>query len=132
GAWGWARIALKTASPEPLAPSRRRRGGRRYKQVSLVPHEVVFAVDGELVVLAHEDRADRAGFFAVAAKDAARLVNLVDRGVARAGHHRAVVFRRLEVDRVSRARDRAEAAGDALLEAVLVPHEHLLAAPFGK
>ena len=42
--------------------------------------------------------------------------------------HRAVVLRRLEVDRVRRTRHRAETAGHALLEPVLVPHQHLLAA----
>src|ERR1051326_5393514 len=104
----------------PIAPtiigarSRRRAGGN--EQVLFVPDEVVLAVDGELVVLAHEDRADRAGFLAVAAEDAARLGNLVDRRVARTGLHGAVVLRRFEVDRVGRARDRAEAARDALLE----------------
>ena len=58
-------------------------GRRRHQQLCLVPHEVVLAVDRELVVLAHEDGRHRAGFFAVAAEDAARLVDLVDRGVAR-------------------------------------------------
>src|SRR5262245_19522441 len=88
---------------------------RRNQHLALVPHEVVLAVDGELVVLAHEDRRHRAGLFAVAAEDAARLVDLVRRRVARAGHHRAVVLRRLEVDRIGRARHRAETAGHALL-----------------
>jgi hypothetical protein len=36
------------------------------------------------------------------------------------------------MNRVGRARDRAQAAGDALLEVVLVAHQHLLAAVFGK
>src|SRR6266567_3716073 len=64
----------------------------RHEQVRLVPDEVLVAVDGELVVLAHEDRRDRARLFAVAAEDAARLVNLVDLGVARAGGDAAVVL----------------------------------------
>src|SRR6185503_6873734 len=92
-------------------------GRRRHEQIGLVPDEIVLAVDGELVVLPHEDRRDRTGFLAVAAEDAAGLVNLVDRGVARAGHDRPVVFRRLQVDRIRRARHRAETARDALLEA---------------
>src|SRR5262245_15589641 len=33
------------------------------EQISFVPHEVVFAVDRELVVFAHEDRADRTRLF---------------------------------------------------------------------
>ena len=100
----------------------------RDEQVGLVPDEVLVAVDRRLVVLAHEDRRHRAGLFAVAAEDAARLVDLVDLRVARAGHHRAVVFRRFEVDRVGRAGHGAEAAGHALFQAVFVPHQHLLAA----
>src|SRR5207342_298316 len=52
-------------------------GGRRgHEQVRLVQDEVVLAVDGQFVVLAHEDGADRAGLCAVAAEDAASLVNL--------------------------------------------------------
>src|SRR5882672_9490000 len=83
-------------------PSRlsRRRRRRRHEQISLVPDEVVFAVDGELVVLAHEDRADRTGLFAVPAEDAPRLVDLVDRGVARTRLDRPVVLDSLEVDRI--------------------------------
>ena len=69
-------------------------------------------------------------FFAVAAEDAARLVNLIDRRVARTGLDRAVVLGRLEVDRVRRTGDRAQPAGHALLQPVLVPHQHLLAPAF--
>src|ERR1019366_5868672 len=93
-------------------------GGGRHQQVLFVPDEVGFLVHRQLVVLAHEDRADRARLFAVAAEDAARLVNLIDRRVARARLDGAVVLGGLEVDGVGRARDRAEAAGDALLEPV--------------
>src|SRR5262245_25700823 len=89
-----------------------RRGDRGWNEkISFVPHEVVFAVDRELVVLAHENRADRARLFAVAAKNAARLVDLVDRRIAWAGLHRAVVFGGFEVDGVGRAGHRTEAAG---------------------
>src|SRR5581483_10995467 len=105
----------------------RRAGRRRDEQLRLVPHEVVLAVDRELVVLAHEDRADGARFLAVPAEDTARLVDLVDRRVPRTGLHRAVVLRGFEVDGIGRAGDRAESAGDALLEPVLVAHQHLLA-----
>src|SRR5439155_16725139 len=101
---------------------------RRDKQLRLVPDEIVFAVHGELVVLAHENRADRARFFAVAAENAARFVNLVDRGIARAGLHRAIVLRRLVIDCIRWARHRTQAARDTLLEAVLVAHEYLFAA----
>ena len=59
-------------------------------------------------------------------------MNLIRHGVARSGHHGAVVLRRLEIDRVGRARDRAQPARDALFEARLVAHQHLLAAPLRK
>src|SRR6187401_3428554 len=72
---------------------------RRDEQVSLVPDEVLVAVDRELVVLAHEDRRDRARLFTVAAEDAPRLVDLVGLGVAGTGLDGAVVLRRLEVNR---------------------------------
>src|SRR5436309_974621 len=50
------------ASPAFPALSSGRR--RRHEKISLVPDEVVLAVDRELVILAHEDRADRARLFA--------------------------------------------------------------------
>src|SRR5215475_7948421 len=75
------------------------------EEIGFVPHEIVFAVHGELVVLAHENGADGTRLFAVAAEDAPRLVDLIDRRIARTGIDRAVVFGRLEINRVSRARD---------------------------
>ena len=134
---GHARRARRGRAGHAFGWRRRRQASRRHdaarrrdEQVLLVPDEVLVAVDGELVVLAHEDRRHRAGLFAVAAEDAARLVDLVDLRVARPGGHAAVVLGRFEIDRVGRAGHRAEAAGDALLEAVLVPHQHLFAPPF--
>src|SRR6185503_20766811 len=47
----------------------------------------------------------------------------------RAGLDRSVVFGRLQVDRIGRARHRTQPARHALLEAILVAHQHLLAAP---
>jgi hypothetical protein len=73
-------------------------GGRRHEQVVLVPDEVVLAVHGELVVLAHEDGRHGAGLLAVTAEDTAGLVDLVDLGVPGARLHAAVVLGRLEVD----------------------------------
>src|SRR6266568_2380907 len=101
----------------------------RHEQVRLVPDEVLVAVHRELVVLAHEDRRDRAGLFTVSAEDAARLVDLVGLRVARPRLDGAVVFRRLEVNRVRRARDGAQTARHAFLQPVLVAHQDLLAAP---
>src|SRR5712692_4811602 len=114
-------------NPKSRSPASRRRR-RRYQQVLFVPHEIVFAVDGELVVLAHEDGADRTRFLAVSAEDAARLVNLVDGRVAGPGLDRSVVLGGFEIDRIGRTGDGTQPAGDALFETVLVAHQHLLAA----
>src|SRR5579871_442550 len=103
------------------------RAGRRDQQILLVPDEVLVAVDGQLVVLAHEDGGHGARLLAIAAEDAARLVNLIDGRVAGPRHDGAVILGSLEVNRVGRAGDGAQPARHALLEAVLVPHEHLLA-----
>src|SRR6266508_3412277 len=93
-AWaGWAGQAGRTGRPQrcrgvtsclscPSSLSCRGGHRRRHQQIGLVPDEVVLAVDGELVVLAHEDRADGARLFAIAAEDTARLVDLIHRGVA--------------------------------------------------
>src|SRR5688572_1068000 len=123
-------LAMLAMSPRRRRSRRRRRRGRRYEQIVLVPDEVLVAVDGELVVLAHEDRRHRTGLFAVAAEDAAGLVDLVDLRVARARLDAAVVFRGLQVDGIGRTGDGAETARHALLQPVFVPHQHLLAAVF--
>src|SRR5215467_5328629 len=109
------------------ASALRTRGGRRrgHEQIRLVPDEIVLAVHRQLVVLAHEDGTDRAGLFAVAAEDAAGLVDLIDRGIAGAGLDVAGVLRRFEINGVRRAGYGAESAGHTLLEIVLVPHQDL-------
>src|SRR4051794_508062 len=124
------RTLVKSPWISPSAPNTilllRNRGGD--EQGLLVPDEILFAVHREFVVLAHENRRDRASLFAITAEDAAGFVDLVHLGVARPCLDRSVVLRRFEVDGVSRAGHRAESAGDALLEAVFVPHQHLFAA----
>src|SRR5678816_1408986 len=59
------------------------------EQILFVPDEVVLAVDGELVILPHENRRYRTRFLAVAAEDAARLVDLVHLRVSRPRHYRS-------------------------------------------
>src|SRR6478752_4893051 len=83
----WCGLPWLRTGPGGLGPRR-----SRHEHVGLVPDEVLVAVDGGLVVLAHEDRRHGARLFAVAAEDAARLVNLVDLGVPRTRHHGAVVL----------------------------------------
>jgi hypothetical protein len=103
----------------------RRIGWRRHEQRILVPDKVVLAVDSQLVILTHENGGDGAGLLTIAAEDAARLMNLVDLGVARTRQNRAVVFLGLEIDRVGGAGSRTQTTGHALLQPVLVPHQHL-------
>ena len=71
-----------------------------------------------------------AGFDAVAAEDAAVVVDVVDLGVALGGGDALLlgVLGRLDVDAVRRAGGGAEEAGYALLQAVLVALQHVLAA----
>src|SRR5262245_12125246 len=113
----WTRRIWEARSSHPASsgstrfgePRRLGAGGSADEQVGLVPDEIVLAVDGELVVLAHEDRRHRARFLAVTAEDAARLVNLINLGVSRTGHDAAVVLGGFEVDRVGGTRHRAQA-----------------------
>src|SRR5919199_1332155 len=81
--------------------------------------EVGAVVVRHLVVVAHGDGVERARDFAVAAEDAAREVDLVDRGVALAGAHAVLlrVLRRDHPDAVGWARRGAQRAADALLQA---------------
>src|SRR5215471_21192478 len=100
GRRGWRGVTGLHHASALRARSGRRRG---HEQIRLVPDEIVLAVHRQLVVLAHEDRTDGAGFFAVAAEDAASLVNLVDGGIARAGLDVARVLRRFQINGVRRA-----------------------------
>src|SRR5580704_333821 len=83
--------------------------------------QVRAVVVGELVVVAHRDRVKRARDLAVAAEDAARQVDLIDRRIALAGGD--AVLRRVlggdDADAVGGARGRAQRAADALLQAHL-------------
>ena len=92
--------------------------------------QVGAVVVGQLVVVAHRDRVERAGDLAVAAEDAARHVDLVDRGVALAGRDLVVgrVLGRHDADALGRAGGGAERAADALLEAGVLEAVQLVAA----
>src|SRR4051794_5229930 len=98
--------------------AQRRALERLGEQHLLGEDEVGAVVVGHLVVVAHGDRVERAGDLAVAAEDAARQVDLVDRRVALAGRH--AVLRRVlggdDTDAVGRAGGGAQRAADALLE----------------
>ena len=110
--------------------AQRRRLDRLGEQHLLGEDEVGAVVVGELEVVAHRDRVERAGDLAVAAEDAAADVDLVDRGVALAGRD-AVLGRVLggdDADAVGRAGGGAQRAADALLEAGVLEAVELVAA----
>src|SRR4051812_21863002 len=103
-----------------LAGGPERRALQRLGEQHLLREDQVRpGVVGHLVVVAHRDGVERAGDLAVAAEDAAREVDLVDRRVALAGAHPVLrrVLRRHHADAVRRAGRRAQRAADALLEA---------------
>src|SRR3954452_15376480 len=92
---------------------------RGWRQQHLLREDQVRArVVRQLVVVAHRDRVERAGHLAVAAEDAARHVDLVDRRVALARGD--LVLRRVlgsdDAYALGRAGGGAERAADALLE----------------
>src|SRR5688572_12587191 len=77
-----------------LARRAQRRALERLRQQHLLREDEVGAVVvGQLVVVAHRDRVERARGLAVAAEDAAGEVDLVHRRVALAGAH--AVLRRV-------------------------------------
>src|SRR5205823_1556536 len=112
-----ARPILPTSS---LALVPQRRALHRLGEQHLLGEDQVAAfVVRQLVVVAHRDRVERAGDLAIAAEDAARHVDLVDRRVALAGGD-AVIGRVLggdDADAVGRAGGGAQRAADALLQA---------------
>src|SRR5439155_8275098 len=78
-----------------------------------------------LVVVAQLHRAGGAGFFAIAAEDAAQHVDLIAHRVAFAGRDAVVgvVFGGLDPDRLGGAGGGAQRAADALFQAVFVAVE---------
>src|SRR6184192_3409282 len=99
--------------------------------------QLLFAIDqircverGQLESMAMRDRICRTGFHAIAAKDAAIVVNVVNLGVAfsPADSLFLCILRRLNVDTIRRAVRRAEEAGYALLQAIFVPLQNVYTA----
>src|SRR5262245_49466791 len=93
------------------------------------PFEIVDEADARvlrvLVVHADVNRFFRADFLAIAAKDAAKLIDLVNQRIAMA----LLVFSRHELDAVRGTDLRAQPAGDALRSALLVGQHAMRAAP---
>src|SRR5207248_5430111 len=106
---------------------------RRGEQHVLRVDQVVAVVLGDLEIVAEHDRVERAGELAVAAKDAARHVDLVDARIALARRDAVLggVLGRNDADAVRGAGSGAEGAADALLQAVLVPLQLMASAIAG-
>src|SRR4051794_30973562 len=122
-----------TSSIEPLLALHAQRSALRVvlEQHLLGEDQVAARVVGELEVVPHRDRVERAGDLAVAAEDAAQHVDLVDLRVALAGRHLVLggVLGGDDADAVGRAGGGAQRAADALLEpGVLEAVELVLAA----
>lgn len=99
--------------------------------------ELFFAVDqridivwGEFDAVSVSNRVGGARFDAVAAKNTARIINIVDSCVPLAGRDALGfdIFRGLDIDAIRRARGGAEKAGYALLQSVFVALEDVDAA----
>src|SRR2546430_888234 len=98
---------------------------QRREQLLLGEDQILAVVAGQLVLVAHRQRAGRAGLDAQAAEDAAGIVDLVHGGVplTRRVPRALGVVAALDVDRVGRAGPGAQFAADALLQPVRVAVE---------
>jgi hypothetical protein len=99
--------------------------------------ELFFAIDhgidvvgGELESMTVRDRVGGASFDAVSAKNAARIIDIVDSGVAFGGGDAICfgIFGGLDIDAARGTGCGAKKAGDALLEAVLIALQNVDAA----
>src|SRR6266496_5216219 len=99
--------------------------------------QLLFAIDqircvecGQLEPMPMRDRICRTGFHAIAAEDAAIVVNVVNLGVAfsAADPLFLCILRRLNVDTIRRTVRRAEETGYALLQAIFVPLQNVYTA----
>src|SRR4051794_10956719 len=115
-----------------LALAFQRRALYRLGEQHLLGEDQALAVVvGHLVVVAHRDRVEGTGDLAVAAEDAAREVDLVDRREALAGRDPLAwdVLGGDDPDAVGRAGGGAERAADALLEPGVLELVQLVPAP---
>ena len=110
----------------------RRRTTRRprFKKLFLAINEGVYIVRGELDAVAVGDGVGGAGLNAIAAEDAARIVDVVHLGVALAGGDslRFGVFGGFDIDAIGRTRGSTQEAAHALLKSVLVALKNMDAA----
>src|SRR4029453_425574 len=114
----------------PLLRTRRGPERRRWVEELLLGGDGLLArAERHLVRAGERERARRTRLDAQAAHDAAEVVDLVVLREPLPGAHRVlgVVVRALDPDRIGRARERAQLATDALLQAVVVPVQQMAA-----
>ena len=85
---------------------------------------------GKFKPVAMRNRVRRAGFYAISAENAAVVINVVNLGVALRAANPVLcrILRRLNIDAIRRAIGRAQEAGHALFQTILIPLQHVDAA----
>ena len=108
-------------------------GGQGLQQLFLAVDQRVGVVGGDFKIVAVGNGVAGAGFHAIAAEDAAVVVDVVNLGVALRGADAVVagILRRLDVDAIGRAGRGAQEAGDALLQAIFIAAQNVDAAIAG-
>ena len=97
------------------------------QQLFFAVDEGIGIVGRNFKIVAMGNSITRAGFHAIPAENAAVIVDVVNLGVAfrRADTMVAGIFGRLDVDAVRRAGRRAEEAGNALFQTILIAAQHM-------
>jgi hypothetical protein len=106
----------------------RNAGGRLFFQKLLFPvNKRVDVIRRELEVMTVGDGIGWASFHAIAAENAARIIDVVHAGVAlaRGDAVRVDILGGFDIDAIGRASGRAEKAANALLQAILVAVENV-------
>src|SRR5580658_1395595 len=100
---------------------------RRHQHVFLAVDQSRRIERGQFKAVSVSDGVGGAGFDAVAAKDTAVVVDVVDLGIAFGTGDSLLsgVLGRLDVNAVGRASCRAKKAGDTFFQAVFVPLQHM-------
>src|SRR5689334_10037441 len=102
----------------------------RRQELLLTINKIAGVVGGQLKAVAVRDGVSGAGLNAVAAEDAAVVINVVDLGVALSAADAVLrrVLSGLNVNAVRRTRGGAEEAGHALFQSILIALEHVQSA----
>jgi hypothetical protein len=101
--------------------------GPGFEKLFLAVDEGVDVIGGELDVVTVGDGVRGAGVYAIAAKDTAGIINVVDAGIAFTGGDAIgfSIFGGFDINTIRRARGSAKKTADAFLEAILVALEYV-------